>query len=117
MSKFPHFSLIFFSILMLSACGTFKVGRDFDAGVFESKLEQGVTTQYQVRTWLGDPTNKGVSLDTDGEHFDEWTYYFAEGEFPDMHTLNMKILQIRFDTNGVVRSYSRSATREYMILR
>ena len=41
---------ISFSLLLPSACGTVKVGRDFDVGVFAAKLEQGATTQNQVRS-------------------------------------------------------------------
>lgn len=84
MINFSRTAAILFSILLVSACGTVKVGRDFDVGVFAAKLEQGVATQTQIRAWLGEPTSVGVSLATDGERFDEWDYYYAEGELADM---------------------------------
>jgi outer membrane protein assembly factor BamE (lipoprotein component of BamABCDE complex) len=112
MNNLSRITLVFLSILLLSACGTVKMGRDFDVGVFAAKLEQGVTTQDTVRSWLGEPTSVGVSLATDGERFDEWDYYYAEGELADMSTAKVKILQIKFDKQGKVRSYNWSASRQ-----
>lgn len=112
MINFSRIAIVFLSILLLSACGTVKVGRDFDVGVFATKIEQGVTTQDQVRSWLGEPTSVGVSLATDGERSDEWAYYFAEGELSDMSTTKVKILQIKFDKQGKVRSYNWSASKQ-----
>jgi len=111
MINFSRISVIILSILLLSACGTVKVGRDFDVGVFTAKFEQGVTTQDQVRSWLGEPTSVGVSLATDGERFDEWAYYYAEGEMADMSAAKVKILQVKFDKQGKVRSYNWSASK------
>jgi outer membrane protein assembly factor BamE (lipoprotein component of BamABCDE complex) len=104
--------LILFSVVFLGACASVKVGRDFDVGVFAAKLEQGVTTQTQVRSWLGEPTSVGVSLAADGERFDEWDYYYAEGQMSDMSTAKVKILQVKFDRQGKVRSYNWSASRQ-----
>jgi len=112
MINLSRITVIFLSVILLSACGSVKVGRDFDVGVFAAKLEQGVTTQVQVRSWLGEPTSVGVSLAADGERFDEWDYYYAEGELADMSTAKVKILQIKFDKQGKVRSYSWSASRQ-----
>lgn len=92
--------------LLLAACSTVQVGQDFDLHTFETKVERGVTTQGQVRAWLGAPTVSGVSVDTGGEHFDDWTYYTATGKLPDMSGAKMKMLQIKFDKQGVVRSYN-----------
>jgi len=111
MFNFSRISVILLSVLLLSACGSIKVGRDFDVGVFAAKLEQGVTTQDTVRSWLGEPTSVGVSLATDGERFDEWDYYYAEGEMNDMSAAKVKILQIKFDKQGKVRSYNWSASK------
>ena len=72
MTNFSRIAVILLSFVLLSACGSVKVGRDFDVGVFAAKLEQGITTQEQVRSWLGEPTSVGVSLASDGERFDEW---------------------------------------------
>lgn len=112
MISFSRITAIFLSVLLLSACGPVKVGRDFDVGVFAAKLEQGVTTQEQIRSWLGEPTSVGVSLATDGERFDEWDYYYAEGDLPDMSAAKVKILQIKFDKQSKVRSYNWSASKQ-----
>lgn len=111
MIHFPRMTVILLAIVLLSACGSVKLGRDFDVGIFAAKIEQGVTTQDTVRSWLGEPTSVGVSLATDGERFDEWAYYFAEGELSDMSTAKVKILQIKFDRQGKARSYSWSASK------
>jgi outer membrane protein assembly factor BamE (lipoprotein component of BamABCDE complex) len=111
MINHSRIAVILLSVVLFSACGTVKVGRDFDVGVFAAKLEQGATTQSQVRSWLGEPTSVGVSLASDGERFDEWDYYYAEGEMADMSTAKVKILQIKFDKQGKVRSYNWSASK------
>ena len=112
MINFSRITVILLSIFLLSACGTVKLGRDFDVGVFTAKIEQSVTTQDQVRSWLGKPTSVGVSLEFDGERYDEWAYYFAEGDLPDMSSAKVKILQIKFDRQGNVRSYNWTASKQ-----
>jgi outer membrane protein assembly factor BamE (lipoprotein component of BamABCDE complex) len=112
MINLSRITVVVLSILLLSACGSIKLGRDFDVGVFAAKIEQGVTTQDTVRSWLGEPTSVGVSLDTGGERFDEWAYYYAEGEMADMSAAKLKILQVKFDKQGKVRSYNWSASRK-----
>jgi outer membrane protein assembly factor BamE (lipoprotein component of BamABCDE complex) len=102
---------ILFAVLLLSACNTVQLGRDFDVGVFAAKVEQGVTTQSQVRNWLGEPTSVGISLGVDGARFDEWAYYYGEGELADMSTAKVKILQVKFDAQGKVRGYNWSASK------
>lgn len=97
-------------ILLLAGCGTFLAGQDFDIRTFEAKVERGVTTQNQVGTWLGTPTNTGVNVDTSGERFEEWTYYFASGKLPDISKAKVKTLQIKFDKQGIVRGYNWSAS-------
>ncbi len=93
MSNISRVAAMLFAICFLGSCGTVKMGRDFEVRDFASKIEQGVTTQNMVRSWLGEPTSTGESLATDGERFDEWAYYFAEGELSDMSTAKVKILQ------------------------
>jgi outer membrane protein assembly factor BamE (lipoprotein component of BamABCDE complex) len=90
----------------LSACASVQIGSSFDLRAFESKVERGVTTQAQVRGWLGTPTSTGVHVATDGERFEEWTYYHGAGRLPGMRDAEFKILQVRFDRNGIVRGYS-----------
>ena len=96
--------------LLLAACSTVQVGRDFDVRSLEMKIERGITTQNQVRAWLGAPTGSGVSVDTGGERFDEWTYYFASGKLPGMSNAKVKILQVKFDKQGIVRGYNWSTS-------
>ncbi len=98
--------------LALTACSTVLMGQNFDVRSFEAKVERGITTQNQVRTWLGAPTNTGVNVDTGGERFDEWTYYFASGQLPGMSNAIVKTLQIKFDKQGVVRGYNWSASNQ-----
>ena len=111
MSNISRVAAMLFAIFFLSSCGTVTMGRDFEVANFATKIEQGVTTQNMVRSWLGEPTSTGESLATDGERFDEWAYYFAEGELPDMSAAKVKILQIKFDKQGKVRSYNWSASK------
>jgi len=111
MFKLSSFTVFLLSAFLLTACGTVKMGRDFDVGVFAAKIERNTTTQAQVRTWLGEPTSVGVSLDTDGQRYDEWAYYFAEGELRDMSAAKVKILQIKFDKQGKVISYNWTASK------
>ncbi len=103
--------LILSFVLLLGACGTVQVGHDFDVGVFAAKIEQGSTTQAQVRSWLGEPAGVGISMETDGERLDQWSYYYAEGQMQDMSSAKMKLLQIKFDKQGKVRSYNWSASK------
>lgn len=102
---------------LLAACGTAQIGRDFDIKSFESRVERGATTQAQVRAWVGAPTSTGVAVNEAGERGDEWTYYFGRGSLPQMSDTSFKYLQVRFDTEGKVRSYSWSgeaaATRSH----
>ncbi len=97
-------------VFLLAACGTVQVGRNFDMRAFETKIERGVSTQSQIRAWLGAPTGTGINVDTGGERFDEWTYYFALGKLSDMSGANVKMLQIKFDKQGIVRGYNWSTS-------
>ena len=59
-----------------------------------------------MRGWLGAPTGVGVTVESSGERYQEWTYYHGEGRFPGMADARMKVLQIKFDQRGVVRAYN-----------
>ncbi len=96
--------------LLLSACASIQVGKDFDLKAFEDHAQRGVTTQDQVRGWLGAPMSTGVAVDSNGQRLDEWTYLFAKGDLPDVTAPAMKMLQARFDAKGVLYSYSLSAS-------
>jgi len=97
--------LVSIFVLVLAACSTVQIGRDFDIRVFEASVERGVTTQNQVRKLLGAPASTGINVDTGGERFEEWTYYSASGKLPDMAGAKIRILQIKFDQQGIVRGY------------
>jgi len=111
MRRTLHLSVMLMLALLLGGCGTFQVGRDFDVGTFSARIERGVSTQAQVRGWLGEPTSMGVSMEADGTSFEQWSYYFAEGEMSDMSKAKLKLLQIKFDKSGKVNSYSWSASK------
>jgi outer membrane protein assembly factor BamE (lipoprotein component of BamABCDE complex) len=97
--------------LLLAGCVSLRVGRDFDVHKFADRVEYGVTTQNQVRDWLGTPDSTGVGVETGGNRYDEWTYYFADGALTDMSGANVKMLHVKFDKQGVVRGYNWSASR------
>jgi outer membrane protein assembly factor BamE (lipoprotein component of BamABCDE complex) len=112
MNNFSRISVSLLAVFLLSACANVKLGSDFEMGVFAARVEQGNTTQNMVRSWLGEPASIGASLASDGERFEEWAYYYAEGKMADLGTANVKILQIKFDKLGKVRAYYWSASRQ-----
>ena len=95
----------------VSGCGTgwFHVGNDFDTNAFTTRVERGATTRDQVRSWLGSPASTGVNVETTGQRYEEWTYYFAEGRMSSLAGTTLKTLQVKFDTNGVVQGWDVSA--------
>ncbi len=92
--------------LLLSACASVSVGRDFDLATFESKVQRGVTTQADVQAWLGAPVSIGTDMEPDGSRYDQWTYYRGTGNLPDLQGGNFTMLQIKFDGRGVVQGYN-----------
>ncbi|MFA6970644.1 MAG: hypothetical protein WC208_04495 [Gallionella sp.] len=94
--------------VLLASCSatTFHVGSDFDVKMFTEKVERGTTSQNQVRSWLGSPTSTGVRVETDGQRFDEWTYYFAAGNLSNVSGTRLKTLQIKYDVRGIVQGYN-----------
>jgi hypothetical protein len=93
-------------VLLASACTTVKVGNDFDLNAFTGKVQRGVTTQADVRGWLGAPAGTGVSVDTGGERYNEWIYYHGAVKIPGSTDSRVRMLQIKFDQAGVVRGYN-----------
>jgi len=102
----PRWRLACAGVMLLAACSTVQLGRDFNINVFEAGVQRGVTTQAQVRQWLGAPTNTGIAVQADDSLNEEWTYYFAQGSLPSLSDARFKTLQVRFDTQGKVVSYS-----------
>jgi hypothetical protein len=98
-------------LLLVSACTTVNVGSDFDLKAFTGKVQRGVTTQADVRGWLGAPAGTGVSVDTTGERYDEWHYYHGAVKIPGSKDSHVQMLQIKFDQRGVVRGYNWSGER------
>jgi hypothetical protein len=98
--------LLLLLALALSACGMARFGRDFDLQNFESKIERGTSKTTDVRGWLGEPVSVGTTVDSNGERFEEWTYYYGETRLPNGADSFLKILQIKFDRTGVVRAYN-----------
>jgi len=105
-------AIAFLAAAALSACSSVQVGRDFDLPGFESRVQRGATTQAQVRGWLGAPSGVGVAVETGGERYEEWSYYYGEGQLPGMADARLKVLQIKFDRQGVVRGYNWSGERK-----
>ena len=105
MNRFLRFALLL-TVSMLAACGSLQVGQEFNLRTFQDRVERGVTTQNQVRGWLGAPAGVGVDVDTSGERYEQWTYYRASGSLSDASQAELKILQIKFDKHGIVRAYS-----------
>jgi hypothetical protein len=93
-------------VLLAAACTTVKVGDEFDLNAFSNKVQRGVTTQADVKSWLGAPAGTGVSVDTTGERYDEWTYYHGAVKIPGSKDSRVRVLQIKFDKAGVVRGYN-----------
>lgn len=99
-------------LITLASCSTIQIGRDFDVRVFESKVQRGMTTQAQVRGWLGAPNSTGIAVDTNGERFDEWIYYYGVGQLPNSADARLKMLQIKFNQKGFVQGYNWSDERK-----
>jgi len=92
--------------LVIGACSTVEVGRNFDVRMFGARVEQGRTTEAQVQDWLGPPSSTGVAVLANGERFSRWLYYYGEGRLPRMNGAHLKMLEIQFDQRGIVRAYN-----------
>ena len=97
---------------VLAACAAVEVGREFDMSAFEAKVQRGVTTQSDVHAWLGAPAGVGASIESSGERFQQWTYYYGKGRMPRMSDAQFKMLQLKFDQKGVLRAYNWSGERQ-----
>ena len=96
-------------LALATACTTVKVGNEFDLQAFSGKVQRGVTTQVDVRNWLGAPGGTGVTVDTSGQRYEEWTYYHGAVKIPGSKDSSVRVLQIKFDQRGVVRGYNWSS--------
>ena len=66
----------------------------------------GETSKAQVREVLGAPKSSGISINRDGERLVEWVYFYATGKMSEMEGAGLKILQVRFEQGGKLRSYN-----------
>ena len=98
-------------LLAASACTTVRIGRDFDLAAFDAKVQRGVSSQSDVRGWLGEPNGVGTTVDTAGDRYQEWHYYYGTVRIPGSEDSRVKMLQIKFDQRGVVRGYNWSGER------
>ena len=46
------------------------------------------------------------TVDTSGERYEEWNYYYGTVRLPGAKDSHVKVLQIKFDGRGVVRGYT-----------
>lgn len=87
-------------VVMTTGCAT--VGREFPVAYVDS-IEKGTTTQEQIRDRFGAPWRVGLE---DGQT--TWTYgKYRYSLFGEPSTTD---LVVRFDSRGVVASYSYSTT-------
>ena len=96
----------FFIVLLMTGCGSIQIGRDFDVKAFESMAKVDETSNDQVRKVLGEPKSSGISINGNGERLVEWVYFYGAGKMSKMDEASLKILQVRFDKKGKLRSYS-----------
>lgn len=95
-----------FMVLLLTGCGSFQIGRDFDVKAFENMAKVGETSKTQVLEVLGPPKSYGISISKDEERLVEWVYFYATGKMSAMEGAGLKVLQIRFEQSGKLRSYN-----------
>jgi len=93
-------------LALLGGCASFQLGNDFNLEQFASHIQHGVTSQSQVKAWLGSPQSQGVVVDRDGEKLQRWLYFYSKGKLGDMGNAGMKTLEVQFDQGGIVRSYN-----------
>lgn len=91
-------------------CTSVYFGKEFDSTQFEASVQIGVSTDADVRTWLGEPVSTGVIVNEKGENFTRWIYYFGKGRLPSLRNSELKMLEVRFDRNRLVRAYNWSST-------
>ena len=93
----------------LAACATVQLGHPFDLNTFDTQVRRGTPTASQVQQWRGPPVSTGVDVDASGRQYQQWTYYYGSGKLNHMNRAEFKMLQIKFDQQGVVRAYNYSS--------
>jgi hypothetical protein len=110
MTRPPKF-LAAAAALLLAACASFQAGRDFDLDAFQARVQRGVTTRAEVSAWLGAPGGSGVSVEAGGERYEQWNYFHGTATTQGTEPARVKLLQVKFDAQGVVRAYNWSGGR------
>jgi hypothetical protein len=98
--KMFRLSSLIAAAAIVSACAT--VGYEFPV-IGVKLLKNGVTTQDQARDWFGDPWRVGWE---DGLR--TWTY--GHYEYSLFAPAQTRDLLLRFDSEGILRSYSYNTT-------
>jgi hypothetical protein len=96
--------------LALAGCASVEIGKPFEPGLFCAKAQRGVSTDADIKGWLGEPQGVGLSVEPNGDNYYEWTYYHAGGRLPSMADTHLMVLQVKFDAAGVMRAYSLTAS-------
>ncbi len=95
-------SIVAFAV-SLAACSALSTGRDFPSPKPGAEIKNGATTKADLLKMYGDPTQVGMK---DGDP--TWTYfYFKKGSGKDGDL--SKQLEVTFNPQGVVKSYSFSS--------
>ena len=87
----------------LTACSALSTGREFASPKPGAEIKNGATTKADLLRMFGDPTQVGMK---DGDQ--TWTWYYFQkgsGKAGDLS----KQLEVTFNGQGVVKSYSFSS--------
>ena len=103
--------------LFLSGCAT--VGtKDITNDEIVSQIEVGKSTKAEIRTLLGEPSNKVFTSQFPGEKVEEWIYVYVRstirpatfipivGIFAGGSDTEHNTLTIRFTKEGIVKDFS-----------
>ena len=94
-------TFLVFAVSLAACVGP--LGRDFPSLKPGSEVKKDVTTKAELLRMFGDPTQVGVK---DGDQ--TWTYYYWKRDSSVEGGLS-KQLEITFNAQGVVKSYSFSS--------
>ena len=103
---FPGILALVVVVVSLTACGTVQVGNAFDLQKFTNNAKHGVTTESEVRAWLGKPSSTGVAVNSAGVQTEKWTYYYGSGEISSMEQAHLKYLELEFGKDGRLVAYN-----------
>lgn len=92
-------------LLFIVGCATVNMGRDFDLSQIDTKIQIGKSTQAEISALVGPPLSRGVEH-RQGKVLQEWVWYSGSGKLPSMQHARLKLLQVRFNSDGVVESYN-----------